>query len=173
MGSNGLLSADAATRPSASVFRIPVEGGFLADGWMFDFSNELSSAVLAGDRVRLEGLALAIMDADSRLIGDAGRDVLEGFAESVASFLFRMPAAPAPFAPDSEMGRVLSAVFAFPGISGREISARTGLDSSQVSRSGRRLQRAGFLSLTRLGRVNSWLVTPKGASLARQLGFSA
>jgi DNA-binding MarR family transcriptional regulator len=92
------------------------------------------------------------------------RGALLGFIHIAQWGLQRAPAAsviPA-VEPGTHAARFLQALSACPGLSNSKLAAELGVDETEVSRVGRGLIEKGLAARRRLGRLNSWEITPRG-----------
>ena len=92
------------------------------------------------------------------------RGALLGFIHVAQWGLQRAPAAsliPA-VEPGTHAARFLQVLSACPGLSNAKLAAELGVDETEVSRVGRGLIEKGLAARRRLGRLNSWEITPRG-----------
>jgi DNA-binding MarR family transcriptional regulator len=92
------------------------------------------------------------------------RGAILGFINVAQWGLQRAPAAsviPA-VEPGTHAARFLQALSACPGLSNSKLAAELGVDETEVSRVGRGLIEKGLAARRRLGRLNSWEITPRG-----------
>ncbi len=91
-------------------------------------------------------------------------DSLVAVLEAVSSLSEsgRLPAPSVPFEPGSLPERLLLAIA--DGVQGanNDLADRLGTDVWQVSRAGRRLRELGLADRLRVGRLNTWTLTPAG-----------
>jgi DNA-binding MarR family transcriptional regulator len=94
----------------------------------------------------------------------AERGALLGFIHVAQRALQRVPAAsPIPAVePGTHAARFLQVLSACPGLSNAKLAAELGVDETEVSRVGRGLIEKGLAARRRLGRLNSWEITPRG-----------
>jgi predicted NBD/HSP70 family sugar kinase/DNA-binding MarR family transcriptional regulator len=68
---------------------------------------------------------------------------------------------------ESQAFRVLEVIAIRPGTSNQDIATLLGFHETEVSRAGRRLIAYGLANKRKLGRVNRWEVSPRGAEVLR------
>jgi hypothetical protein len=101
----------------------------------------------------------------STLEASEERGALLGFIHVAQWALQRVPAAsliPA-VEPGTHAARFLQVLSACPGLSNAKLAAELGVDETEVSRVGRGLMEKGLAARRRLGRLNSWEITPRGS----------
>jgi DNA-binding MarR family transcriptional regulator len=103
------------------------------------------------------------------------RGALLGFIHVAQWGLQRAPAAsliPA-VEPATHAARFLQVLSACPGLSNAKLAAELGVDETEVSRVGRGLIDKGLAARRRLGRLNSWEITPRGRQTLATLATAA
>jgi DNA-binding MarR family transcriptional regulator len=103
------------------------------------------------------------------------RGALLGFIHVAQWGLQRAPAASLTPAvePGTHAARFLQALAACPGLSNAKLAAELGVDETEVSRVGRGLIEKGLAARRRLGRLNSWEITPRGRQTLAALAAAA
>lgn len=88
----------------------------------------------------------------------------EALLEVVRGAIRRLAAqdAAAAVTPNSLSHRMLLVLTEQPGLTNRALAETLGVDETQVSRSGRRIEELGLAWKRRIGRVNLWELTPRG-----------
>jgi DNA-binding MarR family transcriptional regulator len=103
------------------------------------------------------------------------RGALLGFIHVAQWGLQRAPAAsviPA-VEPGTHAARFLHTLSASTGLSNAKLAAELGVDETEVSRVGRGLIEKGLAARRRLGRLNSWELTPRGRQTLAALAAAA
>lgn len=92
------------------------------------------------------------------------RGAFLGFIHVAQWGLQRAPAASATPAvePGTHAARFLQTLSGCPGLSNSKLAAELGVDETEVSRVGRGLIEKGLAARRRIGRLNSWEITPRG-----------
>jgi len=95
---------------------------------------------------------------------DAESGAFLGFIHIAQWALQRVPVASSVPAvePGTHAARFLQALSAVPGLSNAKLAAELGADETEVSRVGRGLIEKSLATRRRLGRFNSWEITPRG-----------
>jgi hypothetical protein len=114
---------------------------------------------------RAEGEIGAREDATSDKWKTLGR--VEALTEAALLALERVPSleALAPFEPDSHAAQFMRCIAEHPGASNDLISTETQIRPEEVSRLGRELSARDFARKRKIGRRNSWDLTPRGTQM--------
>jgi DNA-binding MarR family transcriptional regulator len=154
----------------------------LTEGDLSAFATFLVDAVLDTDEESLD-MALTWLQwqyGRRKLTASAPeaseeRGALLGFIHVAQWGLQRAPAASVISAvePGTHAARFLQALSACPGLSNSKLAAELGVDETEVSRVGRGLIEKGLAARRRLGRLNSWEITPRGRQVLGGCAASA
>lgn len=114
---------------------------------------------------RTEGIIGGREDDTPEKWGTLGR--VEALTEAALLALERVPSLEdlAAYEPDSHAVRFLRCIAEHAGASNDDISQETGVRAEEVSRTGRELVSRGFARKRKVGRRNSWDLTPRGTQM--------
>jgi len=143
----------------------------LTEGDLSAFASFLVDAALDTDEETLDTALTWLQWQYGRRKATAGtaeegeeRGALLGFIHVAQWGLQRAPAASLiPIVePGTHAARFLQVLAACPGLSNSKLAAELGVDETEVSRVGRGLIEKGVAARRRIGRLNSWEITPRG-----------
>jgi DNA-binding MarR family transcriptional regulator len=177
VAARGEIVVDLSQVPDAPASWTALEGQADASdpGWFAVVADHAAAAVAAGDRDAMSGLLRLLREVDANLAGagntrdSAPRHATRAVTELLGALYDRLVAAHPAIRPNSEIGLVLIAMSRTPGGTNTQVADRAGLNASQVSRTGRRLQALGLAHAARFGRENAWQLTPRGRQVAKRL----
>lgn len=172
-----LVPSETPTRPA-----LPGVGSDVAE-MDATFCGAASDAVLAAwlgrDRDWLLGAERDLQDVlvaqESEVLSDVsvlqGAARVEAVLELVRGTLRRLAAddATAAVSPGSVAHRILLELRDSAGLANRALAEALGVDETQISRAGRRLEALALAQKRRMGRVNWWELTPRGRQALSQL----
>lgn len=156
----GVLLAELADR---------AHGSALDEGWCDAVSMLLVDAIVERDGETLAFALSGLSHAAAKPQSPQGAGCLRALVDVARWGEERGGHASAvPLEPGSYMAQFIDAVAAWPGASNELLSDALGVDTSEISRVGKRVRLAGLAVSRKLGRKNSWELTPRGLSLVEQ-----
>jgi DNA-binding MarR family transcriptional regulator len=158
--------------------RLESESGTAARRALRSVHLLLVDATLDGDTYTLDAALDGLRRAES-VVASRSDDAenwklmgrIETLVEGALLSLERVPSlrALADYEPESQAARCLQAIAEAPGASNEEIANVVGLGPERVSKLGRELSQRGFARKRRVGRRNSWDLTPRGTQMLQLL----